>query len=283
MPGQLRAPLIVLESLPEGVVSIRAPLLVTEPLTEHAGTQLRAPLIVNEPLTEAIRNLRCALLILESLHPVAPEGHVSTELFPGSMGSPASLPGLAFSVHKKPRFATLVHQGSSGTSVRQALMQYPIWEYDLTYEFLRDDVTAEFKTLCGFFLARQGGFDTFLFKDPDDYLVTGGELGVADGVTTQFYFKRTMGSFAEKVGQVDNGTTINVYDNGVLKTGGGVDYTLTLPNSIVFTTSPAAGHVITADFQFFFNLRFQEDTVDFEKFADKFWMASQIVLETVPQ
>ena len=182
MPGDLRAPLIVLESVPEGVVSVRVPLLVLQPLTENSGTQLRAALFVLEPLTEHFRTLRCSLIILESLHPVAPEGTVSTELFPGSQGSSIALPGLQWPIHKRPLFSTAVYKGASGVSVRRANMQYPIWEFDLSYEFLRDSVNQEFQILLDFFLARQGGFDTFLFKDKDDYQVTNGFLATADQV-----------------------------------------------------------------------------------------------------
>lgn len=350
MAGQLRAPLINLDPLAEGASSIRSPLIISEPAAE-GSPNLRGNFLINEPLAEGFRNLRCGLFFLEALVPVDPEGHVSTELFPGSLGSPASLPGLAFSLHKKPKFATLKHQAASGVSARQALRQYPIWEFELTYEFLRDNVTNEFKTLCGFFLSRQGGFDTFLFKDPDDYLVQNGALGLADGATTKFAFKRTMGGFAEKIGQVDLAQTISIYgslaqagsipntgpytittanaaafvaDLGVKKAGvpmvpvasapapgqysvsAGVytfnaadhgaavsisyryliapaAYAVTLPNLLIFGSAPAAGTTISADFQFYFNCCFQEDTADFEKFADKFWAASQIVLETVPQ
>jgi hypothetical protein len=112
-------------------------------------------------------------------------------------------------------------------------MQYPIWEFELTYEFLRADVTQEYQTLLGFFLSRLGAFDTFLFKDLDDYLVTAGRSATADGVTTQFGFLRTIGGFAELVGQVDKGHTINVYVNGTLPVG--PTYTIALPNQIVFT------------------------------------------------
>lgn len=265
------------------------------------------------------------------------------------------MPGLQWPIHKRPLFSTETYKGTSGVSVRRANMQYPIWEFELSYEFLRDSVNQEFQTLMDFFLARQGGFDTFLFKDKDDYQVTGGLLGVGDGVTTQFYFKRAFvsGGFYDKVGQVDDGNTITLYgsvaengtipntpgpytitvahsatfvaDVGVTKAGvamtkvasspaagqysvaagvytfnsadhsqavvitytyGSTDlpaYTVTLPNSVVFTSAPASGVSILADFQFFFNCRFQDDAADFDKFAVTFWELQKIVLETVPQ
>lgn len=284
MAGQLRAPLVVTEALAEATASLRAPLVTIEASSEGAP-RLRGSLVTIDALSEGNRNLRVALMFIEALVPVPPEGHVSTELFPGSLGSPTALPGLAFVIHKRPRFSTAVYPGSSGVSVRRAMMQYPIWEFELTFEFLRDNDAInsnEYRTLCGFFLSRQGGFDTFLLKDPDDYQVTGGSLGTGDGTTTQFPFLRSFGGFEELVGQVDNGNPIHIYDNGVLKTLG-TDYTIALPNQLIFTVAPAAGHAITADFQFFFNCRFQEDVADFDKFADKFWELQKIVLETVIQ
>lgn len=368
MAGELRAPLITVESIAEGTVNIRAPLVTSEPLTEgnrallsplvtvdpltEGDRNLRASLVTIDPLTEGYRNLRAALVVVESLYPVLPEGTVSTELFPGSQGSLTSLPGLQWPIHKRPTWSTSVYKGASGVSVRRANMQYPIWEFELSYEFLRDSVNQEFQTLLDFFLARQGGFDTFLFKDKDDYQVTNGVIGTADGVTTQFSFKRTFGTFYEKVGQVDSGNTITLYgtvaegatipatpgpytvtvahsaafvqDLGVTKAGvpmthvasapaagqysyaAGVytfnsadqnqaiiityrytldplTYTITLPNLVVFGSAPANNLIISADFQFFFNCRFQDDAADFDKFAMTFWELQKIVLETVPQ
>jgi hypothetical protein len=354
---QLRQPLLISEALSDGVPKLRQPFILSEGLSE-GQPNLRQPFIFSDVLSEGFPTLRQSLILVEVLIPVPPEGIVSTELFPGSPGSTASLPGLAFSVHKRPRFSTLVHKAQSGVSVRNAQMQYPLWEFEFTYEFISDDRSAgqsSLQALMGFFLARQGGFDTFLLKDNQntDYAVVNGALGTADGVTTQFAFKRTMGTFAEKVGQVDTGTTITVYgtinenrtipatpgpytittvqaatfteDLGVTKAGvpmtkvasaptagqysvniaTGVytfaaadqnqavviryryriaaGYTVTLPNLLIFTSAPATGILISADFEFFFNCRFQEDAADFEKFADKLWQLQQIVLETVPQ
>lgn len=352
---QLRAPLLVLESAEDGgtsITSVRASFVANEALSDSVR-DLRQALLVNEALEDSFRTLRMPLLCIEALYPVLPEGTVSTELFPGSLGSPIALPGLQWPVHKRPLFNTEVYKGSSGVSVRRANMQFPIWEFDLSYEFLRDSVNQEFQTLLDFFLARQGGFDTFLFKDKDDYQVTNGFLATADGVTTQFAFVRSFGgTFYDKVGQVDNGNTITLYgtvaENGtvpnlpgpytitvtnsatfvadvkVTKAGvpmtkvasapaagqysvaAGVytfnsadnsaavvityrytlnpaSYTITLPNLVVFGSAPASGLIISADFQFFFNCRFQDDTADFDKFAVTFWELQKIVLETVPQ
>jgi uncharacterized protein (TIGR02217 family) len=292
MPGELRAPLITLDPLADGGSSVRSPLINLDPLAE--GTpNLRSNLVMLDPLSEGFRNLRVSLILLESLHPIQPEPHMSTEFFPGFGNNPTnpslpagldpfntSTPGLSFSVHKKPFFKTNINEAASGKEVRTALMQYPRWDIELTYEFLEDRSGADssLKTVMGFFLQRLGSWDTFLFKDPDDYLVVGGTCGDADGVTTEFPFCRTLGGFVEQVGQVDTTNTVNVYLDGVLVDP--ADYTVTMPNLIVFNTAPAAAEV-TADFQFFFVCRFLEDQQDYEKFVDKLWNLQTCSLRSI--
>jgi hypothetical protein len=164
---QLRQPLLISEALSDGVPKLRQPFILSEGLSE-GQPNLRQPFIFSDVLSEGFPTLRQSLILVEVLIPVPPEGIVSTELFPGSPGSTASLPGLAFSVHKRPRFSTLVHKAQSGVSVRNAQMQYPLWEFEFTYEFISDDRSAgqsSLQALMGFFLSRQGGFDTFLLKD----------------------------------------------------------------------------------------------------------------------
>ena len=118
-------------------------------------------------------------------------------------------------------------------------MQYPRWDFELTYEFLEDrsGANSSLKSIIGFYLQRQGSFDSFLFKDPDDYLVTNGTIATADGVTVQFPFVRNMGGFIEKVGQVDNVSPLTIYgtvaqSTTIPATPG--PYTVTVTNSASF-------------------------------------------------
>lgn len=271
------------EVLTEGYSNAIASFVDNEVLSE-GRPNVAGSFLVNEPLSEGYPNVSASLLLFETLHPVAPELSVSTDPFPGFGNSTAdpsipagkdpagtNLPGLAFSVHKKPFFATRVNGAASGYEVRNALMQYPRWDFELTYEFLEDRSGADssLKHLMGFFLQRRGSYDSWLFKDPDDYLVVAGPLGTADGVTTEYAFLRTLGGFAEKVGQIDLDNNINIYFDGVPVDP--ADYTVTVPNLVVFDSAPAEDVEITADFQFFFACRFIEDQMDFEKFMDKLW------------
>lgn len=214
------------------VGNARTPFIWDQPL--HDGNSIiETSLFLDQPLHDGYSVIECSYFFSQALMPVFPEGPVSTEPLPGfgnSTTDPAipaaanpfstGLPGLSFNVHKRPGFKTNIKEAASGQETRNALMQYPRWEFELSYEYLYDQASGEssLQTLMGFFLSRQGSFDSWLFKDPDDYQVTVGLIGTGDGVVTDFYFQRTMGGFSEIVGQVDEVNTISIY-NQATETG----------------------------------------------------------------
>ena len=167
--------------------------------------------------------------------------------------------------------------------VSNSLAEYPRWDFTLEYEFLEDRTGANssLKTILGFFLSQRGAGGRWLFKDPDDYLVEGGDIATADGVTTEFPFLRNLGGFPEKIGQIDTANDIVLYADGVIIDPS--DYTITLPNLVVFDSAPADGVELTADFQFFFVCRFVEDEMDFEKFSDKLWSLQECNFRSIIQ
>ncbi len=89
------------------------------------------------------------------------------------MTAPPNFPNLAgqgWSTHKKPVFSTLVAGHVSGREVRDALWQYPLWEFELTFDGLASDATSypslgaqSLQSLMGLFLQMQGQFGTFLY------------------------------------------------------------------------------------------------------------------------
>lgn len=256
--------------------------MVAQPLADGYSAA-RLSWITAEPLIGGFSQIRLTEVICQALFSVPEDLPVSTNPFPGfgnSVADPSipaaadpfntALPGLAMSVKKKPMFKTRISESANGNEVRNALAEYPRWEFELSYEFLKDPAAGEssLKTIMGFFLSRRGSFDSWLFKDPDDYLVVAGYCGEADAVTTQFPLCRTMGEFHEKVGRVDTANEISIYVGGVLQDPD--DYTIVLPNLVVFDSAPTTGD-ITASFQFFFACRFNEDEMDFEKFMDHLW------------
>lgn len=189
-------------------------------------SKVRASWFAPQPLVDGYSAVRASEMVCQALFPVLPELPMSELPFPGFGNSPADpavplakdpfntpLPGLSYGVRKKPIFTTNTKTAASGAEVRTSLTPYPRWDFEFSYEFLEDRTGADssLKTLMGFFLQMRGSYDTFLLKDPDDYLVEYGNCGDADGVTTQFPLIRNMGGFDEIVGQLDTANPLVVY------------------------------------------------------------------------
>lgn len=184
-----------------------------------------------------------------------------------------TLPGQGWSVHKKPTFSTLVASHVSGREVRDSLWQYPIWQFELTFDALASDSASypglgaqSLQSLMGLFLQCQGQWGAFLYTDPTDNAVVDQGVAIGDGATKTFIMPRTLGGFIEPVGWVTG--LANVKVNGALRTSG---VALTTPNSLVFASAPAAGAIISASFSYAFLCRFVDDGADFEQFMQNLW------------
>ena len=109
-------------------------------------------------------------------------------------------------------------------------------------------------------------------------------VGVGDGATTTFplFYSWGSGPFVPPltipVGGIN--TIDAVYFNGTLQSSGiyALDSTRT---KLVFTSAPAAGTVITADFHFYFRCRFLDDTLNFGQFERNKWEMKEIRFESV--
>ena len=128
----------------------------------------------------------------------------------------------------------------------------------------------------GFFLQMQGQFGTFLYADPTDNTATNATFANGDGVTTTFTFSRFMGAFLEPVGLVTS--VSNVFLNNVNQPSG---WSLSAPNSLVFTTAPGPGVSIAATFTYAFECRFDSDDQDFEEFMSNLWQVDSLKFKSV--
>ena len=185
------------------------------------------------------------------------------------------LPGLMWNVVKKPIWSTAVHQTASGKETRLAYWTYPRWEFDLAYEFLRDDSNNELKTLAGFFLQRQGAYDSFLYTDPYDNTVNGQALATGDGYLKSFQLCRTFGGFVEPMQNINGTPTIQV--NGVTTSA----WVMNPTGMVTFTTAPLAGAVITANFSYYFRCRFLDDVAEFTNFMYQLWKLKKLSFVSV--
>lgn len=199
-----------------------------------------------------------------------------------------TLPGLTFPVKWTPRFYNMATAtAASGADIDLALADYPLHDFELQYEFLRDSVgLTEFKTLMGFVLQIAGTAGRFLFSNPDDSSVTGQAIGTGDGATAAFTLVRSFGAGGfvgvEPIGYVDS-ATLNVYDNGVLKTLGS-DYTLDQSvaglQTVTFASAPASGHAITVDMAYWYYCKFPDNGPEFDKFMSGLWSMQKIILHS---
>jgi len=193
-----------------------------------------------------------------------------------------ALPGLGWSVHKRPTFSTRVASHVSGREVRSPLYTDTLYEFELTYDGL--DSAGVFtgaranslQTLMGFYLICQGQFGAFLYTDPTDNAVTAQTIALGDGATASFTFQRSIGGFSEPVSWV--ASVAAVYLNGVAQTSG---WSLAEPNTLNFASAPGSGVVITADFSYAFICRFLDDQEDFENFMSGLWQVQSLKFRSV--
>ena len=89
---------------------------------------------------------------------------------------------------------------------------------------------------------------------------------------------RNFGGFSEPI--VAPNLVSAIYFNGVLQSASG--YTVDATSGLVtFTTAPPASQAITADFSYYFRVRFADDTAEFENFMYQLWSLKQVKLQSV--
>jgi hypothetical protein len=213
---------------------------------------------------------------------------------------PSTIRGLDVNVTKAPTFSTLVQEAPSGYTTRLAQMQNPIWKFWLTWNYLKDNpkdipvglTYTDLQTMMGFYMARQGQYDDFLYDDPsDDYVGpalntdmtpnTQAELQVVtDGTYYYSPIQRNMGGqFYEDITDLNGG--IQVYADGVAKSSP-TNYTVLGPGLAIpgysfaglylkwAITSPVGppASPVTAQFNFYFRVRFDTDQREFDQFIN---------------
>lgn len=182
-----------------------------------------------------------------------------------------TLAGLTFNVEKEAEFNTIIQRSVSLNELRGTFTAAPIYRFGLQYELLRDDTTYnELKSLFGFYLARQGDFDSFLFLDPDDKTATQQSLGTGTGARTQFQMTRAYGAFTESVCNI--GASPQIYLNGVLQASG---YTVSSTGLVTFTSAPGNGVEVTWSGTYYYRCRFERG-MTFNKFMNLLWEARRV-------
>jgi uncharacterized protein (TIGR02217 family) len=185
------------------------------------------------------------------------------------------LKGRSWGCEKTPVFNNVIVTHATGSESRAALYRYPLWQYTLSYEVVEDseNMNSDFKTIMGFFLARTGSYDDFLYSDPADLHSEFQLIGVGDGVKKDFQLLHSIGGFVEPVSEI-NGTPVIELDEPTTA--------FTLSRGVVhFDTAPADGVPVTADFDFYRRVRFGPDKLTFKDFAYNLYELKKIELFSV--
>lgn len=218
---------------------------------------------------------------------------------------PRRLPGLSTNVVRRPKHSVELQTHTSGGEVRLSYWSEPLWEYDLTYNVLRDgfrngQAYDELRQIEGLFLACAGSLQGFSFWDCDDYSVTRQAIATTDGISTAYTLKRTYGANdpafgyqgTEAIGFLDlnpqglksGQSPFNLYIDGVLVDVSDPVYGYTLATAypkqqqIVFNSAPPSGHAISVDMFYLWYVRFSADSLDFEKFMHQLWALKKVTL-----
>lgn len=191
---------------------------------------------------------------------------MSNALFP-------TLAGVTWNNTKTPMFNTLVQRSVNFRELRGSFTSAPVYAFLLSFDLLRDDTTYnELKQLLGFFMARQGWFDSWLYLDPDDNTALLQSFGTGNASTTAFQLQRSIGAFSEPTKQVAANPLI--YKGGVLQTVT-TDYTIDSAGLVTFTSAPGGGVALTWSGTYYHRCRFKEN-VTFREFMSQLWDAQQV-------
>ena len=213
---------------------------------------------------------------------------------------PQAVRGLTFTVTVEDEFSTIIQSSPSKYEARLPQTQNPIHHWTLVYEYLKDftydlppsgtNGYTDLAFLRGFWNARQGQFDSFLFvdwTDPHDGVVGPALISGSPNLAAQLqllndgagtYYSPVQiyrgGQFYEDI--TDLNGSIAVYANGSLTT----NYTILGPGvafpgfsfmGLVLKWNTAPVGPITAQFNFWYRARFESDAIDFERFSNELW------------
>lgn len=177
--------------------------------------------------------------------------------------------GVQFGNLKIPNFNTQVQAAVSGKENRLGMMAYPLWTFSYSYEVLRSyGAFVELRTLGGFFLARRGMLDSFLYSDLEDNTVVDQNFGTGDGVKVAFQLKRSWGGFDEPVENVN--VLTNIKKAGVAQTNP-TNYSISATGLVTFTSAPANGAALTWTGTYYYRCRFLQDDSEYKQFLQNLW------------
>jgi uncharacterized protein (TIGR02217 family) len=193
-----------------------------------------------------------------------------------------ALPGVIYPVTKTPQWKTDFQRSFSGKVSTLARYSYPLYRWELGYDFLRTAAAKlEYQTLLAFYNRVNGRAIPWKFVDPDDGSVTTQSFGTGDGATTEFQLLRSITGTGANIwlDPVFAPLTSTIYDNGsALSTP--ANYSINATGLVTFAVAPVAGHALTWTGTFAWICRFAEDSATFEQFTYNLWELKKIAFDS---
>lgn len=188
---------------------------------------------------------------------------MSSEVFP-------LFKGIKIGTTRKAAFRTDVQEAQSGAEFRVSRMESPRWRWRLTLDILLDDglASCDLESLFGLFVRVRGAQDSFLFSPPDRTLTeTNAVQMTGDGTTKRFYLRMPWGASGwEWVRELDT----SLLALTVKVAGATTAVTTTSEDGLIkctFASAPANGALVTASFGYRYRVRFVDDALEVERFA----------------
>ena len=219
------------------------------------------------------------------------------------------LPGLQWELKTSDEFSTLIQKAATpGNETRIPLADDPLIHFELSYDWLRQpgsqaDQPAslgaqadELNTLRGFFRAMKGDAISFLLKASDvtenaaDSTVTGQALApdanfVAPLIVTRAGYNETIweafgvnGNPGTAPTIKKDGTPLTVTTDYTIQGPGYAVAGITYSGLAVQLVADPTGHTITADFSWYYRVRFEKGTREFDKFLAMLYSAQSVQL-----
>jgi Conserved hypothetical protein 2217 (DUF2460) len=212
--------------------------------------------------------------------------------------------GLGYDVTWRAVWSGEVQEHQSGGEYRFSYWSEPLWEFDLTFNVLREGFWIgqpwdELRKLVGLNNACLGTTQGFKFKNVDDFTVPRQYIGTTDGTTTTFDLVRTYGANNPALGY--NGTehigflsdrapfSLFIDSSSAAVSVNDPTYGYTLGTGtpslqqLVFNAAPPAGHLLYVQMSYDYFARFKDATVDFDKFMQRLWQIKKVTLRTLRQ
>jgi len=155
-----------------------------------------------------------------------------------------------FDLSEDIQYQTVIFNTRSGKEKRRALLTTGQRSLNARLKF--NSETA-INSIWDFFRQRKGKYDTFFTKFPTEYYTEGEIIGTGDAAETAF----DLDFFPIDI-DTDN---ITIYFDGVAQPSGWTptnNYTTEIA-TITFDSAPSGSVVITADYEYYFQVRFADD------------------------